>query len=250
MQSIFQFNTNEVIYKPYPVIYLQNFIDSHLYQNLIKNWPNINLFKEKPGLGNKYSLSERNNKHNYLDFINHNKYYLDLHKYIKSPLFVESTLEFLKFKNIDIALSNPKIVSKQSKNHSSWISRIKKETEISARFEFSMMHSHAGNILPHTDDPNKIITMVISMNSNDEWSKKWGGGTQICEPKDERKIFNQKNSYLKFSDVKILKEFPYQENQCILFIKTYNSWHQVSPLKGPAKGPFRKTLTINIEVIK
>ncbi len=173
-----------------------------------------------------------------------------LYKYIKSAQFVESTLEFLKLQNIDIAISKPKIISNQLKKHSSWISRIKKETEISARFEFSIMHSHKGNILPHTDDPNKIITMVISMNRNSEWNTKWGGGTQICEPKEERKIFNQKNTYLKFNDVRVLKEFPFHQNQCILFIKTYNSWHQVSPLRGPIEGPFRKTLTINIEVIK
>jgi hypothetical protein len=85
---------------------------------------------------------------------------LRLYKYIKSPQFVESTLEFLKLQNIDIAISKPKIISNQLRKHSSWISRIKKEIEISARFEFSIMHSHKGNILPHTDDPNKIITMT------------------------------------------------------------------------------------------
>ena len=48
-------------------------------------------------------------------------------------------------------------------------------------------------------------------------------------------------------DVETLKTFPFEENQCVLFVKTYNSWHHVAPMTGQDDAPLRKTLTINIE---
>ena len=101
--------------------------------------------------------------------------------------------------------------------------------------------------MPHTDDPNKLITLVVSIMQLGEWKPEWGGGTEICLPKNRSLIFNQQNRHLDFDEVDVIKQFPFVPNQCVLFIKTYNSWHQVSPLQAGKDGPMRKTLTINIE---
>ena len=37
------------------------------------------------------------------------------------------------------------------------------EDRLSARFEFSMLPADGGSVTPHTDNPDKIITMVVSM---------------------------------------------------------------------------------------
>jgi hypothetical protein len=55
------------------------------------------------------------------------------------------------------------------------------------------------------------------------------------------------NHYLDFDDVEQLKTFPFVPNQCLVFIKTNNSWHAVWPMRGNDKSVLRKTLTINIE---
>ena len=34
---------------------------------------------------------------------------------------------------------------------------------LEARFEFSALPADGGNIVPHTDAPTKIVTMVVSM---------------------------------------------------------------------------------------
>jgi hypothetical protein len=55
------------------------------------------------------------------------------------------------------------------------------------------------------------------------------------------------NSYLDFDDVTELKTFPFEPNQCLVFIKTNNSWHSVFPMTGNDRKILRKTVTINIE---
>lgn len=85
------------------------------------------------------------------------------------------------------------------------------------------------------------------MVESDSWNASWGGGTQISIPKDRSKIYNQKNNHMEFEEMEVIKEFPFLPNQCIIFIKTYNSWHQASPLRAPSGSPLRKILTINIE---
>jgi hypothetical protein len=248
-KSLMSFDEAMVLYEPYPIAYFTNFLDSNLYGSMIKEWPEFALFKAMPDLGKKYSLSERNNPHHYLYHIRQSKPWLEFYSFIKSDGFIESVIAYLASINVDLCVGKRKIVSKNQKKHSSIISRIKRITELSARFEFSLMDSNGGSILPHTDAGDKIITLVISAVENGEWDHSWGGGTQICLPKERSKIYNQRNNYLQFEDVDTIKEFPFVANQCICFIKTYNSWHQVTPLRGPAGGPLRKTITINIEKI-
>ena len=119
--------------------------------------------------------------------------------------------------------------------------------KLKARFEFSAMPITGGNILPHTDHPKKVITMVIPMLRDSEWQDAWGGGTVMVWPKDTSKTFNRMNHYLGFDDVEPRRTFPFEPNQCLVFIKTHNSWHAVWPMTGDDPKTLRKTLTINIE---
>jgi hypothetical protein len=45
----------------------------------------------------------------------------------------------------------------------------------------------------------------------------------------------------------LLDSYAFRPNQAIIFIKTYNSWHSVSPIAGTDPKVLRRTLTINIE---
>jgi hypothetical protein len=234
-------------YEPYPVCYIPNVLDESLYQTLTENYPSQDLFEYMPGLGHKYSLSEVNNPSNYADFIAANPEWKKFHAYIKSPDFIENTLAFLKGHHIDLGLKRRRIVSNRKSRHASLYARLRRKTELSARFEFSMMSPQGGHILPHTDGPNKLITLVISMMKPGEWNTEWGGGTDVCLPKDRTLVYNQVNDYMEFADVETIKGFEFHPNQCVLFIKTYNSWHQVLPIKAPEGSAMRKTLTINIE---
>jgi hypothetical protein len=241
------FDKGEFLYEPYPVAYISPFIDEATYKEMLANWPTQALFKPMPDLGKKYSLSETNNTANYNKVVSTVPVWKKFHDLVKSEAFIEDTLAYFQRSNVDLGLKKRKVVSSRSGRHASLLSRINRVTELSARFEFSLMDGDGGSILPHTDAPNKIITMVVSMVEPGEWNQDWGGGTEICLPKDRSRIYNHLNKYMQFDEVETLKAFPFMPNQNIIFIKTYNSWHQVSPIRGGKEAPMRRTLTINIE---
>ena len=89
-----------------------------------------------------------------------------------------------------------------------------------------------GSIRPHTDAVSKVVTMVIPMLHEGEWKEEYGGGTSVVWPKDRTRSFNQ---------------VPFEPNQCLVFVKTYDSWHAVWPMTGNDPTILRRTLTINIE---
>jgi hypothetical protein len=68
-----------------------------------------------------------------------------------------------------------------------------------------------------------------------------------CRSWNPRRIFDLINRHLDFDEVEVVKTFPFNPNQCIVFIKTNNSWHAVWPMTGDDPLRLRKTLTINIE---
>ncbi len=244
---MFDFTNSDFRYEPYPICYAENVFPSNRYQELCDRFPPKDLFEYKPKKGKKYSLSERNNGRKYRDFVAREPVWKDFHAYVKSNRFIADLLKFFDDKHVDLQQTGYSVVSKRESRRRSLMSRVLGRDELSARFEFSMMGPDGGHIRPHTDAPGKIITLVFSILPPDQWNQDWGGGTQVCLPKDRTKIYNQANNYMDFEGVDIVHSYPFHANQCILFIKTYNSWHQVAPINGPKDAPDRKTLTINIE---
>jgi hypothetical protein len=244
---VFSYSEAAFDYEPYPICLAPNVLPDADYDELVRTYPDVALFDHKPSLGDKYSLSERNNREQYQQFLGSSAPWARVHDYIKSQRFIDDTMAFLETRNIDLGLKPYVVRSTTGKAKPSIVSRLARTTELSARFEFSIMGGNGGHIRPHADEPKKLITLVISMIKPGEWNDAWGGGTQVCLPKDRTLIFNQVNRYLDFDQVDVLKSFDFRPNQCLLFIKTYNSWHQVSPIHAPPDAPLRKTLTINIE---
>ena len=244
---MYSMNTAKFVYEPYPVCYATKVFSESDYNSLSRSYPDISLFQHLPNLGDKYSLSERNNHKKYKDFLSQEPVWGRLHEFLKSESFIRDTLAFLKSANVDLGLDRCKYSNRSGTKKATLLSRLQGKTELSARFEFSAMGGNGGHILPHTDSANKLVTLVMSMNTPGEWNKTWGGGTEVCVPIDRTRIYNHVNRYLSFSDVEVIDAYDFVPNQCLLFIKTYNSWHQVSPIHTPHGSPLRKTLTINIE---
>lgn len=247
---MFSYSQASFDYEPYPICRLSGILSDADYDTLTRAYPDVSLFDHKPALGDKYSLSERNNRDNYLRFLESSPEWARVHGYIKSPQFVHDTLGFLKQRNVDLNLGDYAVRMSSRKMKSSLAARLARRNELTARFEFSIMGGNGGHIRPHTDEPQKLVTLVISMIKPGEWNDAWGGGTQVCLPKDKTLIFNRANRYLDFDAVDIVRSYDFKPNQCILFIKTYNSWHQVAPINAPSDAALRKTLTINIERLR
>jgi len=253
--GLFNFNTAEFMYEPYPLGLMKPAIEPRVYDELVATFPEISLFKEMPDLGNKgsrkWSLAEMNNGENYRQFLSATPCWKRFHDWVKSPDFLVQTVEFLNRNDVALgylrkdAYRSPSLlkklelaVQKYQNGHS---------IPLSARFEFSVMPADGGQLHPHTDSPWKIITFVVSMLRPGEWNPDFGGGTDVLRPKRPHQNFNWLNGYLDFEDCDILHTYEFEPNQALVFVKTFNSWHCVRPIKGQGSSLLRRTLTINIE---
>ncbi len=236
-------------YEPYPICYIPGFLDESLYRELAASYPSKELFKYSKNIGAKYSLSELNNPDKYYDFLEKTPCWKEFYERVKSKKFVEDIAAFLEERHIDLRLEDFKYTPRLSYRRRGPIRRAFNTQTLRSRFEFSAMSANEGSIRPPTDAPNKLITLVVSMIGDGEWNEPdWGGGTSMIAPRDRTRVFNHFNSYMPFEDIEVLKTFPFDPNQCVLFVKTYNSWHSVQPMTGPEEA-LRKTLTVNIENI-
>ena len=236
-------------YEPYPIGIAQNAIAPADYAEMVASFPDQAAFKAKPGKGVKYALSHHNHGASYHAFVKKHPVWQRFYDHIKSPGFIDQTLATLRGKNIDLGLQRRPLKDRAVESFKAFKkgAPIPHHPKLSARFEFSAMPTAGGSIRPHTDNPTKVITMVISILEDGEWDPAMGGGTAVVRPKDPKRIFNYMNGYLDFDEVEVVKTFPFNPNQCIVFIKTYNSWHAVWPMTGDDPLRLRKTLTINIE---
>ncbi len=62
--GLISFAHAQMRYEPYPIAYIQPFIEPSVYDELVDSWPDERLFKSTAELGKKASLSERYNAHN------------------------------------------------------------------------------------------------------------------------------------------------------------------------------------------
>jgi hypothetical protein len=243
------FSRLKLRYEPYPIGIAKNVFDDRVYGQLVASYPKTEQFKYMPDLGRKYSLSEVNNPERYRQFLADNPVWKEFHDWVKSRDFLRKVFKALDEGGVPLGLTHyasDRFLQRQRGKYLEFRSLAGMFSYLSARFEFSAMPADGGSILPHTDAPNKLVTLVISMCGRGEWDPSFRGGTAIVRPHDARKYFNVQNNYLGFDDVETLATWEFEPNQCIVFVKTFNSWHAVDPMPGP-EGLLRKTLTINIE---
>jgi len=245
------FNNVSFLYEPYPIGVASGVFEEPFYKQLVKSFPPVELFSFMPFHGNKYSLSEVNNPEKYHEYVRTTPVWSEFHRWIKRPEFPGEVVAMLQQHKIEVE------VPRQAANGSGG-SRLKRlvfgdpaapRPVLSARFEFSMLPANGGFIKPHTDSPHKIITLVVAMLDKGEWNPAFGGGTDVLRPKDITNNYNFMNKYLEFDEVETLTTFEYQPNQCVIFIKTFNSLHAVRPMQAQGGQLMRKTLTVNIEKV-
>lgn len=246
------FKNATFIYEPYPIGVAHGVFEPSFYEDLVNSFPPVELFSFMPFHGNKYSLSEVNNPDKYHEYVRTTPVWSEFHRWLKREEFPGEILAMLREHKIDLE------VPSQPAANGSGGSRLKRlvfgnpgapPPVLSARFEFSMLPANGGFIRPHTDSPQKIITLVVAMLGKGEWNPAFGGGTDVLRPKDITNNYNFKNNYLEFDEVETLTTFEYQPNQCVIFIKTFNSLHAVRPMTAQDGQLMRKTLTINIEKV-
>jgi hypothetical protein len=241
---LLDFNRACFEYDPYPIGIIREIFEPSLYERLVETFPSVDLFHFMQRHGDKWSLSELNNPGNYYQFIRTHGDWRRLYDEVKSSDFIAQVVDALIRSKIDLGLSSTSKGGILQKLRNKLLGR--NSGSLRARFEFSMMSAAGGHILPHTDSPQKHITLVLSMVRHGEWNSSWGGGTDRMRPLDPSNNFNFLNRYLQFDEVETIGTMTYEPNQCVIFIKTFNSLHAVKPMTGPRE-IMRRTLTVNIE---
>lgn len=236
-------------YDPYPVGVAKGALASDFYEELINTFPEDKIFVAKEYHGVKLSLSQLNNRKGYYEHLRRNAAWKRFYDYVKSRRFIDETLDMLKLHNIDLGLSRLSWRERLNKRYKSYRRGAPQPhfPRLRSRFEFSSMPITGGSIRPHTDATSKAVTMVIPMLRQGEWKEEYGGGTSVVWPKDRSRSFNLVNDYMDFDEVDCVRTYPFEPNQCLVFVKTYNSWHAVWPMAGNEASILRRTLTINIE---
>jgi hypothetical protein len=242
---MFRFDDFTMQYEPYPLAIVNRALPQSIYDELMAQWPDTALFGYRADLGHKYSLSDLNNPQAYARFVRGNSTWRRFDEHIRAPEFARGVIDWLAAQHVDLGLRlhfNPlKDAIKRLIGR-----KVPRGDRLRTRFEFSMLPADGGHILPHTDAPGKIVTLVQSVQAPDSWSPSWGGGTDVLRPRDVRRNFNYVNRYMGFEDVEVIRTTPFVPNQCVVFVKTFNSLHSVRPMTGPKA--MRRTLTINIEL--
>ncbi len=245
------FETVKFRYEPYPIGLATPALEPTLYEELVDCYPAVDLFQSKPDIGGKYSLSEKNNPKNYHKFLASHPRWQEFHTWIKNPAFIDLVGNMLLGQGIDLDLGQYNIAS--AKRHGRLLKDMtrgrlpRRDKRLHARFEFSMLPADGGSVHAHTDTPRKLITLIVSMVKPGEWPTELGGGTDVNRPKDPRKYYNWLNNSLAFDEIEILDTFEFLPNQCVIFVKTFNSWHSVRPMTNAGNPAMRRTMTINIE---
>lgn len=209
---------------PYPIGCVAPALDPDTYQQLAASFPPVELFKAFGG-GNKWSLSQVNHPEQYHAFLHKTPLWQAFYQSVKAPSFIHTVREALEAHGLDV---------------------LKYQKNLKTRFEFSILPADNGSIRPHTDIPSKLVTLVVSMlPSASDWDQSFGGGTDVLEPKaGQPRLTDYKADWSCFNTV---HTYPYLPNQCVVFVKTENSWHSVGPMTGVGSPLLRRTLTINIE---
>lgn len=248
---MFRFDHADFLYEPYPIGLVKPIMEKDLYDCLVDSFPPVELFQFMPKFGNKYTLSEKFNADAYHDYIKQSPRWRELHRWIKSEDFFRAVIDMLYDNHIDMGMKKAHFSGR-----SVWPWRMHElskgrwprgDKAFRTRFEFSMLPADGGYVTPHTDVPRKVITLVVSMVRNGDWDPGLGGGTEVNRPKDPKNAFNYQNEQLGFDEIDRLHCFEFGPNQCVIFVKTFNSLHCVRPMTTAGSTAMRRTLTINIE---
>lgn len=249
---MFDYRHLQLRYEPFPIGLARPLMDPALYEALLDAYPAVDRFAQLDR-HLKYSLSEKNHGRAYRQFVRANPVWREFHRWVKSRQFLRELVGVLLEQGIDLGYE--RLPTRGSQTLLGLANLLRGRIDagrppLSARFEFSMLPAQGGFVIPHSDAPAKRITLVISMVREGEWDPAWGGGTEVSRPKDPRRNYNELNAKAEWDEVEPLETYAFEPNQAVLFIKTFNSWHCVRPMTGPADAPMRRTLTINVETAR
>lgn len=243
---LFTLGQLDLRFEPYPHGVAAPLFADHVYQQLVSAFPPRELFGKNP-INVKYVLSERVNGREYARFLRGSPIWRQFARWVRSDAFISCVLHELRTRHVDLGYRQRPGLQRLIRRLAYGLGgRRDFHSSLFSRFEFSMLPADGGMVLPHTDSPGKIVTMILPMVAEGEWHPGLGGDTDINTPRADHLRFNGVNGKADFADMDIASSLAFQPNRALLFIRTYNSWHSVRPMTASGSSALRRTVTVTI----
>lgn len=212
--------------KPFPFIFIDNFLKSEIYLKITEKFPTLNHFATKGDInGNNTQIRMA-----YYEFSNNlDSYWHDFGSYFLNEDFFYDYCGL--FEN-EIRYWYPEIYEKiRKKNLKIGISNIDSFENYDVLLDFQLgintsvkeMTSVRG---PHLDNRKSLYTALCYLKDNDDNTD--SGHFTVYDLKPYKFLKLGKSRSINLSDVKIFKEIKYKSNRLATFINTKKSIHGVS----------------------
>ncbi len=245
-EEMFTLRNLELKYRPYPHGVAAPLLHGGQYQDLVDGFPDVTLFGSNR-INVKHVLSERVNRRQYFSFLRSRPEWMAFYRWIKSDRFIQGVLDELSSRHVDLGYRQRPASSRWARHLAMGLSgRRDYHASLVSRFEFSMLPADGGFVLPHTDAPGKVVTLILPMLAEGEWDPKVGGATDINTPREDRLRFNSVNGKAEFCEMEIASSLAFEPNRALLFVRTHDSWHSVRPMTAPGSPALRKTVTVTL----
>ncbi|MGF1588781.1 MAG: 2OG-Fe(II) oxygenase [Pleurocapsa sp.] len=221
------FEAKSFIYnQPFPWYNFKQFLTLEGFQQLLQDFPSLELFEKHQGLERVYGQRP------------HDRYYL---------AYQTSIYRQVEHQDRGIINDQDLPTSWQMFVHELETSRIY-QNFIKSLFEvadFQIRYAwHIGvtnsEVSPHTDAEQKIGTHIFYFNTSDDWETTWSGSTLVLGNK-LKDVMNPD-----FSDFTTAIPTQFTDNHSFLFKNTPDAWHGVKPLSCP-KDKYRRLFNVIFE---
>jgi hypothetical protein len=236
-------------YEPFPIGVMSRPFSPADYAELAASFPPRELFAREEETGSRLIFKRRHGR-GYRSFVASRPEWRELRRWVESEAFIRQTLEALATHHIELSrgVAVPTLGARLRRRLSG---RALDDVRAAARhlrveMVFCRMPVDGGCLLPHTDDPAKLVNLAFSMIGAEGWDAGVGGDTELNRPKDVRLIYNLCNRRLGFDDVEAIDSVPFLPNQCLTVVKTHDSWHCIRPMRGRGSPAMRKSVNVNI----
>lgn len=238
-------------YDPFPIGVATELFEEGLYRELVASYPPDALFVHDPHIGGRYTLTPYQNGAEFQAHLRRAPAWGALARWVASADFLTAAIDMLLTHAVDLGVPrrDPPLTDRLScfargvrrGRLTDW------RTRPLVTVAFAMLPAQGGALLPHTDDPKKLVNFALPMVAPDTWDARHGGHTDINRPKDVRHWFNRANRRLSFDEVDVIESIPYRPNQALIVVRGDNSWHSVPPMTAADPVLKRRSVNINIQ---
>lgn len=212
--------------QPFPWYNFHNFLTTEGFEQLLQDFPPLELFEKHQGLERVYGQRP------------HNRYYLAYETSIYHQIEHKDN-GIVDYKNLPTSWQKFIQELETNQDYQNFIKSLFEVTDFQIRYAWHMGVTNS-EVSPHRDAEQKIGTHILYFNTSDDWNTAWNGETLV--------LGNKLNDVMNpdFSDFTTVIPAQFTNSHSFIFKNTPNAWHGVKPLTCP-EGKYRRLFNIIFE---